>query len=169
MVWRSRIVQAVVLILLLSFAAAGSAHADTVYNEGTISTSYIEYAKGIVNGLPPSQSYVFFRSGQYTYELICSDSLKVENKNFQADDFTRYTWNTGSGYNSTPTFTVQIGSRFTLNSGNTMVYSNLSGFPCLEERGSIYAEITAILVAVILLCYIVHNLFNAVVSLRLRT
>lgn len=166
MVWRSRVVAVVVLILLLGIAAAGSAHADTVYNEGTISTTYVEYAKGVVNGLPPSQSYVFFRSGQYTYDLICSDNLKVQNKNFEADDFTRYTWNTGSGYNSVPTYNVQIGSRFTLNAGSTMVYSNLAGYPCLEGRGSIYAEITCILLAVLLLGGCVRALFTAVERLR---
>lgn len=165
MVW-SRLSKAVVLILLLSLAAAGSAHADSVYTEGTISTTYVEYAKGVVNGLPPAQSYVFFRSGQYTYDLIASDTLKVDGKSFEAVDYTRYTWTTGSGYNSVPTYNVSIGNQFTLNSGNVMVYSNLAGFPCLEERGSIYAEITCLLLAVLLLGGLLRSLFTAVDRLR---
>lgn len=163
---RARIVACVVLILLLTIGAAGSAHADTVYRDGTISTTYVEYARGVVSGKLPGDSYVFFRSGQYSYDLIVSDNLKAESGVFVADSFTRYTWTTSSSYNSVPTYRVTIGSAFSLDSDDVMVYSNLGDYPSLENGGVIYGQITAFLVAVLLLCSFARALFNAVYSLR---
>lgn len=166
MVRRWSVVACVVLALLLTIGAAGQAHADTVYNEGTISTTYLEYARGVVAGKMPGDSYVFFRGGQYNYTLIVSDNLKHEGGQFVADTFTRYTWTVNSGYNTVPTYGVTIGSAFSLNSGSTMVYSNLGDFPSLEDGGVIYGQITAVLLAVLLLGGLARSLFDAVYSLR---
>lgn len=166
MVRRWSVVACVVLALLLTIGAAGQAHADTVYNEGTISTTYLEYARGVVAGKMPADSYVFFRGGQYNYTLIVSDNLKHEDGRFVADTFTRFTWTVSSGYNTVPTYDVSIGSAFSLNSGSTMVYSNLGDYPSLEDGGVIYGQITAVLLAVLLLGGLARSLFDAVYSLR---
>lgn len=166
MVRRWSVVASVILALLLTIGAAGQAHADTVYDEGTISTTYLEYARGVVSGKMPGDSYVFFRGGQYNYTLIVSDNLKHEDGQFVADTFTRYTWTVNSGYNTVPTYEVIDDSSFSLSVGSTMVYSNLGDYPSLEDGGVIYGQITAFLVAVFVLCGFIRSLFTAVSSLR---
>lgn len=166
MVRRWSVVACVVLALLLTIGAAGQAHADTVYDEGTISTTYLEYAKGVVAGKMPGDSYVFFRGGQYNYTLIVSDNLKHEGGRFVADTVTRYTWTVNSGYNTVPTYEVSTDISFSLSAGSTMVYSNLGDYPSLEDGGVIYGQITALLLAVLLLGSLARCLFGATFSLR---
>lgn len=149
-----------VCLLLVSVATA-TANAASIY-DGTISSTYIDYASKIPIGL--GDEYVFFRDGQYSYTLLVGDllysggvfTLEGEGRQYTIEAVT-----TGS-YSSTTyyTYSTSYVSSFTLNTNNRLVFSSLGDFPTLYERGVIYEEITLFIFAVGFVCYLVRSIFS---------
>lgn len=134
----------------------------TAYN-GSISSTYLEYYRGIVAGLSPFSDYIVYRGSQYEYVLFYGENLEESGGVF-----------TGSGsfvcvntYNGT---TVSMGDDYlSLSVGDAMVYSNIAGYSSLLEGGT-HIETMAILFC---LCFgivynVCHDIFDYVMRLRGR-
>lgn len=52
--------------------------------EGSISSSILDYFRGIVEKLPPDKHYVLFRQDRYYYRLVVSPDLVYQNGRFSA-------------------------------------------------------------------------------------
>lgn len=99
--------------------------------EGSISSSILDYFKGIVEKLEPDLHYVLFRQDRYYYRLVISSDLVYQNGVFTAPadgcEYVLY-----YSYDSTVT-AGQEGS-FRLNVNSYTVYSDLeSPYPVLTE------------------------------------
>lgn len=67
--------------------------------DGTISTTYTTYFRGVLEKLPPSTHYVLFRPDQYSYRLVYSDDMVYQNGSFTAVNASYVNYYVGS-YNS---------------------------------------------------------------------
>ena len=95
--------------------------------DGTISTTYTTYFKGVLEKLPPSMHYVLFRPDQYSYRLVYSDDMVYQNGRFMAVD---------ASYVNNSRIQVSEGSEgaFSLSPNGYPVYSDLSDlYPVLYE------------------------------------
>lgn len=113
--------------------------------DGSMSSSYITYARDTVSKLPPGSRYVFFRPSQYEYRLVYGDDLEVSGSTFQGKELFYVSYNTR--YN-----TMDSGSEgtFSLRAGDYLVYTNLEGmYPALESGVNHY-EFTALLFIAVL-------------------
>lgn len=125
---------AAILLSVLCTPTAAATH--NVYTEGNISTTYVQYFKDILSGANINDDYVAFRSGQYSYILVVG-SLSYENGVIKLDDKgTIYTFTQTGSYNSTYSYSVENISNFSVNCGNTIIYSNLGNYPHLIERSA---------------------------------
>lgn len=99
---------------------------SVVYDEGTISTTYLEIARGLVKYVPFGEDYVFARTGQYEYIFAVGDFS-------QGFSGSAEVWKivTG-GYNSNYSFIHYTDSSFSLSVGSGLIYSSVSPYPSLE-------------------------------------
>jgi hypothetical protein len=101
--------------------------------DGSISTTYTTYFRGVVEKLPPASHYVLFRSDQYNYRLIYSDSMTYENGRFAADSAQYVNYYVGN-YNNRSQVTSGVEGAFSLSPNGYPVYSDLSElYPVLSE------------------------------------
>lgn len=121
---------------------------------GSISTTYLTYAEGLAAGLSPFKDCVFWRSGQYEYTFVSSDSLLWNGHAFSAGACDYTVFNTRD-YIS---ISYRSDSSFYLNPGDGMVYTSLEGrFPILYKGVKGY-EIKALL---FVSCFsLLFSLFN---------
>lgn len=149
-----------VVLLILITALCGSVSAATYSPyEGTISTSYLAYFEDILPKISLTDHYVFLRSGQYEYSMIVGD-IDYANGIFSAgDSCTVYSMSTTNSYNSYWTYNVFSIDSLTLNPSNIMVYSDLGGFPELENRGVKYEVLQTILICTALLAVVIRSIF----------
>lgn len=168
MVWK-RLIAAICLCLAIAIAMPGKTFAYSVYTEGNMSTTYITYFKDIVAGIKPNDKYIAYRSGQYSYTLAVGD-LSIENDNVTSTGTTTlYVYETSSsGYNSIYTYNVSEVTDFSLSVADTIVYSNLGGFPLLEERGVTYEYATLYITCIIGICLFIHSIFSFTYRMRSR-
>lgn len=161
-----KVIVTMILCVIMCVSTITPALAYTSYDDGNISTTYTTYYEDIVDGLPYGFSYVFSRTGQYEYILHASDNLKHENGVFTSVDGMTYKITTSSGYNSTYRYKVLNESNFTLDSNDTLVYSNLGNYPLLDDRGSIYEISILFAFIVCLLCCLIRPFFKFVLRIR---
>lgn len=106
---------------------------SVVYDEGTISSTYLDIAKGFLKYVPFGEDYVFARTGQYEYIFAVGDFENGFNG-------TAEIWRlTVGGYNSSYSFYNYIDSSFSLSVGDGLVYSSVSPYPSLEGVDYSYA------------------------------
>jgi len=148
-----------ILLLLCATGTVAQAESYNVY-DGSPSNTYIQYYKDILSGIPLSENYVVFRSGQYEYKMVVGDIVQ-NNGLFTSDkECTVYTFSqTETGYNGYYTYDVSTISSFVLDSENKIVYSDCGGYPELEERGAKYEILTTILIVAICVGYVCRNIF----------
>lgn len=106
---------------------------SVVYDEGTISTTYLEIARGLIKYVPFGQDYVFARTGQYEYLFAVGDF--EEGFSGSAEIWKITTGNYSSNY----TFTHYTDSSFSLSVGSGLIYSSVSPYPSLEGVNFSYA------------------------------
>lgn len=106
---------------------------SVVYDEGTISTTYLELARGLVKYVPFGQDYVFARTGQYEYLFAVGDF--EEGFSGSAEIWKITTGNYSSNYS----FNHYTDSSFSLSVGNGLIYSSVSPYPSLEGVNFSYA------------------------------
>lgn len=106
---------------------------SVVYDEGTISTTYVEIARGLVKYVPFGKDYVFARTGQYEYIFAVGDFE-------QGFSGSSEIWKIiVGGYNTNYSFTHYTDSSFSLSVGNGMIYSSVAPYPSLEGVNFSYA------------------------------
>lgn len=148
--------------MCVCLSVTSNAFAYTSYDEGNISTTYVQYFEDIVDGLPVNYNYVGFRSGQYQYILYASDDLKTDGTTFLSDKGISYIFDVSSGYNSRYSYTVRNEQKFELDTNNQMVYSNVGDFPHLDERSDLYEFGTFLVVFIVGLCAIIRPIYKYV-------
>ena len=148
-----------VLALIFGFAVTAQAATHTVY-DGNPSSTYINYFRDIVAGLSLHDNYLAFRSGQNEYMLITGD-LQYDGNTFTLlDTGTVYTFISDNNYNASLSYQVGTITSFALNPEDKLIYSDLGQFPQLEERGTKYEIISALLVGVGLLGLVIGRFFR---------
>lgn len=101
--------------------------------DGTISTTYTTYFKGVLEKLPPSMHYALFRPDQYSYRLVYSDDMVYQNGRFMAVDASYVNYYVGN-YNSRIQVSEGSEGAFSLSPNGYPVYSDLSDlYPVLYE------------------------------------
>ena len=166
MVWK-RLIAAICFCIAIAIAMPCKTFAYSVYTEGNMATTYITYFKDIVAGIKPNDKYVAYRSGQYSYTLAVGDLSITDNNITSTGTTTLYVYETEtSGYNSIYTYNVSDVTDFSLSVPDMIVYSNLGGFPLLEERSVIYEYTTLYITCIIGLCMFVRSIFSFTYRLR---
>lgn len=120
--------------------------------DGNISTTYIEYFRGLVSKLPPFCHYLFYRDSQYSYVLYYSDSLEVSGAMVRGSAVDYYRLNTYNGY-------VLSSGASNVNENITtgMYYSDLPGCPDLRG-GDYYVQVSAVFVLCLIFVFMLLNL-----------
>ena len=124
----------------------------TVYDSGLPSSSYLDWATGLVKNVPFNQDYVFFRSGQYQYIFATGDY----SNGFTAPS-TVYVLQLSNNYNGSYSFYSVFDNGFSLTPGQGVVYSSVDEYPSL--LGADYSR--TILFAFILFCWSLLALYLA--------
>lgn len=129
-----------IIILLFVFVSLGCAldtQAYSVYPDGTISSTMVNYFDGVLNNYP-NKDYVIWRDSQYIYYLAVGD-IDFNNSTYSSDSCDLYYINTYQQYNYTYVLNHGSNQHFTLNNSNRyIVYSSLGDMPTIQERGSVY-------------------------------
>ncbi len=148
-----------ILCLFCGFATVAQAASYEVY-DGNPSNTYIQYYKDILGSVSITENYVVFRSGQYDYKMVVGDivhnnGLFTSDKECKVYSFSQ----ADTGYNGYYTYDVFSIDSFVLDSENKIVYSDLGGYPELEERGAKYEILTTILIVAICVGFVCRNIF----------
>lgn len=147
-------------VLIGASCATVSAATHTVYDEGTLSTTYVTYFRDIVSGIGFNDNYIAFRSGQYSYTMVVGD-LEYNKGSFTLNDTgTEYVFTTSSGYNSQNSYTVNSIGNFSVSVGDNIIYSDLGNYPQLVERGAKYEIFTAVLLCVVCVAVVFGRFFR---------
>lgn len=135
--------------------------------EGSISSTYTEYFKGIL-AKHPLKDYVIARTGQYEY--ICAvGNISYNNSQFTGSgniDVCRiYTYT----YNSNFSIEFLKDNNFILYPNNNMIYSNLGDYPTLDyganvglQKGGLYVQV------VVILCVVLYGFYKVGTNRRIR-
>lgn len=124
----------------------------SVYS-GTISTTYLDYFRGILSH-SPGTPYVVFRSDQYNYYMFYGKGLSVSGYTFTGSGkYVRYYTQTGLIYRGTDSINIYAENGF--------VYSNLSDdFPAFyEERGLLNEKTILVALGVLVGLWVLNKLF----------
>lgn len=165
-----RSLRACVLACIMVIAIAIPLQASTPYM-GTISDSYKSLFQSVVSDISVFDNYVFWRSGEYQYSLISGD-ITENNGTFTVTDGDMYVIDIivvdGSGWNSNSYYQYShyMNIDYSLSTNNILVYSDITGYPKLEERGITYEFITAFLVLCTIIGTLVWRIFKFVLRGR---
>lgn len=152
-------IMSICILLVGAFCTQANADTHTVYDEGTLSSTYVTYFKDIVSGIGFNDNYIAFRSGQYSYTMVVGD-LEYENGVVTLNEPGKeYVFTTSSGYNSQYRYEVNDISNFSVTCGDYIVYSDIGDYPQLIERGAKYEMLSAFLIVVICLCVVIRSIF----------
>lgn len=160
-----KIISVVVCTLLLLGAAAATASAVNVY-EGTMSSSVTAYVRDI--HFATESDYVYYRSGQYTYDVLVGD-LEYSNGTFTlvGDSGLLYRITTSTSSASYTTYSVsEVSSYSVSNPHNILIYSNLGHYPALNDSTDVYSYICVVLLIVFGICSVLRSLFSWVLRIH---
>lgn len=126
-------------------------------DSGTPNSAAMTYLSDVVKGLPPTNDYFLYKSGDYTVTLLYGDDFSLSDSGVvSAQDATMVVYNTRDqqdGYNYTPSVTSQAVSGFQVSTNKySIVYSNLGSFARLE--GTERLTLSYLLYAVIFLIFV---------------
>lgn len=137
--------------------------------QGTINTTYLQFFKDIVAGLPITDNYVFFRSDDRVYTMYTGDLLYTHGKFELIGEGKEYVitqTQQSSGSPSYYAFSSGVISGAVVSVGDKLVYSDLGDYPRLEERGVLFEFVTTFLLCVFACCALVRPIFNFVLRFR---
>lgn len=145
----------------LIVALGSTAHAYDIYDNGTISSTYVTYFRDILAGSKFNDNYVAFRSGQYEYIMLVGKLEKSGNTISLVEEGKEYKFYTDSGtqYNSTYRYSVKDVSTGSVDVGNNIIYSDLGDYPELIERGDKYEALTLFVLVVVLCAVVINRIF----------
>lgn len=129
-------------------------------DDGTISTTYLQYFKDMLVKLPHDTQYVFFRVNDYEYRMVYGDAINLSDNVFSGDalNYIRYyrtnnynVWKLESGYEGS----------FRLTTNGYLVYSNVGDlYPSMNGGVYTYAVYACLFVLVLTLLFnVVHAFF----------
>ena len=155
---RSNAKQTVQNILTFNSVAPASVYPSP--DDGTISTTYLQYFKDMLVKLPYDTQYVFFRVDDYEYRMVYGDAIDFSNNVFSGDalNYIRYyrtnnysVWKLESGYEG----------NFRLTTNGYLVYSNVGDlYPSMNGGVYTYAVYACLFVSVLTLLFnLVHAFF----------
>lgn len=156
-------------IMVIAFAIPLQASSSPY--EGTISDTYKSIFEDTVADISIFDNYVFWRSGEFQYSMLAGDIVE-ENGTFSVAGGDMYVLDiitldsTGWTSNSYHRFSHYMDIDYTLSSDNFLVYSDINGYPKLEERGITYEFITAFLVLCTIIGTLVWRIFKFVLRNR---
>lgn len=163
MVRRSLILCMCVCLLM---SAAMQAHAEVVYSDGMLNSSYVPYFRDLVSKLPMNEDYVLFRSGAYEYKLV-SGELEYDGGFFYGSDVKSFIISFPNENSLDAIFISEDIETWDLITSGRLVYSNLGDYPELIERGSHYEAATLILLIVGFIAYFMRSIFRFTLRLRI--
>lgn len=145
---------------ILTFNSVAPASAYPSPNDGTISTTYLQYFKDMLVKLPYDTQYVFFRVNDYEYRMVYGDAINLSGDVFSGDDlsYIRYyrtnnysVWKLESGYEGS----------FRLTTNGYLVYSNVGDlYPSMNGGVYTYAVYACLFVLVLTFLFnVVHAFF----------
>lgn len=148
------------ILLCSAFCTTANAKQYSVYEEGTLSTTYTQYFKDILSGVGFNENYIAFRSGQYSYTMLVGEleysngviKLIGEGKEYEYSS-------TGTGYNNQYKYYVRDVTDSSINVGNNIIYSDVGDFPQLVERGAKYEILSTVLLCIFGLCIVINRIF----------
>ena len=148
----------IMVALLLATTMIANVNAANIY-EGSISSSYLQYAKDTLAKVSLKDNYVFFRSGQYSYDLVVGD-IEYKSNKFSSDECFVYSFSqTSNNYNNAPTVFCDTFVNWSLDPNGVLVYSDLGHYPTLEERGDSIEILQSFVLIVIGLCIFIRGIF----------
>lgn len=157
---RNRKIIVILAVLAVIMATPLTASAYSIYEDGSLSSTYTTYFRDVVSNISPFDDYIYWRSGQYQYSLVVGD-IDYSNGRFSSSgECTHYYFTTSSGYNSTFSYHVDNINDFSLSVGDSLVYSNLGNYPNLTDRGDLYALSALILMLIALCLYLLRSVFG---------
>jgi len=129
------------------YAVMPLADYETYY--GSISTTYVEYFRGYISKLQPSEHYVAARTGQYEYIFAYGADLQYDGTFTGSDVYVVRISTQNYG-----TFSGGIETTFSLDPGAYLVYSDLSPlYPSLATSGDVSLRQIVFVLAIVIVFY----------------
>lgn len=131
---------------------------------GTISDTYLNYFRGIVQKLDWKEHYVVYRSGQYSYTMVYGEEVALNGSRFTGTgNVVNIHRNTSSS--SSDWYVSYSTDSLALSAGSLFVYSDLGMYPELKEGGT-SLEFAALLFAVgfAVVYSVCHDIFDYVME-----
>lgn len=147
------------VLLVGAFCTQANAETHSVYDNGSLGTTYITYFKDIISGADFRSNYVAFRSGQYSYTMVVGELQNNNGVISLVGQGTEYVFSNTGNYNSQYTYDVNTINDFSLNTGNYIIYSDVGNFPELVERGAKFEILTTILFCTVIVGYVIRCIF----------
>lgn len=133
----------------------------TVYDDGMISDTYANYARGLLQYVKATEDYVFARTGQYEYIFAHGDW----DGDFSGEA-TIYQINV-SNYNTNYSYDTFTDSNFSLSVGSGLVYSSIAPYPSLTGSDFTYG-INLFLAFALCLMFVMFIIKHAFLSFGVR-
>lgn len=131
---------------------------------GSISDTYLNYFRGIVQKLNWKEHYVVYRSGQYSYTMVYGEEVALNGSRFTGNgNVVNIHRNTSSS--SSDWYVSYSTDTLALSAGSLFVYSDLGMYPELKEGGT-SLEFAALLFAVgfAVVYSVCHDIFDYVMQ-----
>lgn len=131
---------------------------------GTISDTYLNYFRGIVQKLNWKEHYVVYRSGQYSYTMIYGEEVALDGSRFTGTgNVVNIHRNTSSS--SSDWYVSYSTDSIALSAGSLFVYSDLGMYPELKEGGTSLEFATLLFAVGFAVVYSVcHDIFDYVME-----
>lgn len=137
-------------------------HAAThsVYSEGNISTTYVQYFKDILSDCKITDNYVAFREGQYSYTMVVGD-LEYSSGTITLQDSGKiYTFTQSGNYNSSYRYKSEPITNFSVTPGENIIYSDVGDYPELIERSARIETLILIAISIYAVYHIATRIFS---------
>ncbi len=131
---------------------------------GTISDTYLNFFKGIVEKLKFNEHYVVYRSGQYSYIMIYGEDIALDGDHFSGAGNYVNIYRDSSSYSSD--WYVEYGEdSVNLDTGTLFVYSDLGMYPTLKEGVSSLESMCLLFAVGFAVVYSVcHDIFDYIME-----
>lgn len=134
----------------------------TQYIDGFPSSSYIDWAKGFLPYVKPTEDYVFARTGQYQYIMAIGDF-----ENGFSGSATVHVLNLAQ-YNNQYSYIIYDDENFVLNVGQGLVYSSVAPYPTLtaEDFSGSLLFLGAFIICFLFVSWIASHAFMSLFEFR---
>lgn len=145
---------------ILTFNNVAPASSYPSPDDGTISTTYLQYFKDMLLKLPHDTQYVFFRVNDYEYRMVYGDAINLSGDVFSGDGLRYIRYYRTNNYSVWKLESGNEGS-FRLTTNGYLVYSNVGDlYPSMNGGVYTYAVYACLFVLVLTLLFnVVHAFF----------